>query len=83
MVTVDIYFETEKSRKAFEKVLQQVSSGGTVGATVQPPRTGTFSKNVTFPSGRTVMAYYPKGYDRLKNPSGEELLKAAGLGPSA
>lgn len=83
VVTVDIYFETEKSRKAFEKVLQQVSSGGTVGATVQPPRTGTFSRNVTFPSGRTVAAYYPKGYERLKNPSGEELLKAAGLGPSA
>jgi len=83
VVTVDIYFETEKSRKAFEKVLQQIGGGGTLGATVQPPRSGTFSRNVTFPSGRTSVAYYPKGYERLKNPSGEQLLQAAGLGPSA
>jgi len=83
VVTIDVYFESETARKAFEKILQQVSGGGTVGATVQPPRSGTFSRNVTFPSGRTVVAYYPKGYERLKNPSAEQLLKSAGLSPNA
>ena len=79
VVTVDVYFETEKSRQAFEKVIQEIGGGGTVAATVQPPRNGVIGKNVRSPSGRTTVAYYPKGYERFKNPSSEQLLKAAGL----
>ena len=79
VATIDVYFETEKSRQAFEKVIQQISGGGTVTATVQPPRNGVIGRNVRSPSGRTTVAYYPKGYERFKNPSSEQLLKAAGL----
>jgi hypothetical protein len=60
-------------------VIQNISGGGTVAATVQPPRNGVIGKNVRSPSGRTTVAYYPKGYERFKNPSSEQLLKAAGL----
>ena len=75
-LTVDIYFDTEKSRLNFEKNV--LSGGGTQSATVQPPKGGVYSQTVTYPSGRKIQAYYPEGYKQLQNRSAQSLLKVAG-----
>jgi hypothetical protein len=75
-LTVDIYFDTEQSRLNFEKNV--LSGGGTQGATVQPPKSGVYSQQVEFPSGRKIQAYYPSGYKQLKTRSANDLLAAAG-----
>lgn len=75
-LTVDIYFDTEQSRLNFEKNV--LSGGGTQGATVQPPKSGVYSQQVEFPSGRKIQAYYPSGYKQLKTRSADDLLAAAG-----
>lgn len=78
-VTIDIYFDTEKSRLNFEKNV--ASQGSTQSATVQPPKSGVYAKTVELGrkgSGKFIQAYYPEGYKQLKNPSAQQLLQTAG-----
>ena len=78
-VTIDIYFDTEKSRLNFEKNV--AAQGSTQSATVQPPKSGVYAKTVELGrkgSGKFIQAYYPEGYKQLKNPSAQQLLQTAG-----
>jgi len=75
-LTVDIYFDTEQSRLNFEKNV--LAGGKTQAATVQPPKSGVYSQQVQYPSGRTIQAYYPNGYKQLKTRSANDLLATAG-----